>query len=286
MTRLSVSIVLYRTDPADIDACLASLRRHGPPLRVYIIDNSPTDALRSHCNGADIVYRHNPSNPGFGAAHNIALAESARAGFAYHLVINADVRFDEDVLTPMLDHMDANPRIGQMMPRVENPDGSIQRLCKLVPTPFDLIGRRFLPASLTAGRNRRFELHRSGYDRTMFVPFLSGCFMLLRNSALAEVGGFDERFFLYSEDLDLTRRIAERYETLFFPAVTVTHRHGAASYKSRRMLWVHIRNMVRYFNKWGWLRDPARDRLNARTLAQFDAGGTAKGPGAGAGVRD
>jgi GT2 family glycosyltransferase len=100
----------------------------------------------------------------------------------------------------------------------------------------------------------------------MFVPYLSGCFMLLRQSALQEIGLFDERFFMYPEDIDLTRRMAERYETIYFPEVSVVHEHGAASYKSVRMLIVHVYNLVKYFNKWGWINDPIRERLNQRTL--------------------
>jgi GT2 family glycosyltransferase len=102
----------------------------------------------------------------------------------------------------------------------------------------------------------------------MFVPYLSGCFMLLRTSALIDVGLFDERFFMYPEDVDLTRRIAARYETIFFPHVSVYHEHGAASRKSLKMFAVHFFNMVRYFNKWGWLVDPGRRELNRKTLAQ------------------
>jgi GT2 family glycosyltransferase len=267
---LSVSIVLYNTERDDIFKCLRSLERYSALVQIYVIDNSPTNALEACFRPANVIYTHLPSNPGFGAAHNVGLAASQAAGFSYHLVLNADVSFETDVLTPMLAHMAAHPQVGQMMPRVDNADGSIQRLCKLVPTPADLLFRRFLPRRLKDANNRRFELHNSGYDRVMFVPYLSGCFMLLRNSAIAEIGGFDERFFLYPEDIDLTRRMAERYDTIYFPAVSVTHQHGAASYKSLKMLGIHLANLARYFNKWGWVRDPVRDRLNARTLAQFD----------------
>jgi GT2 family glycosyltransferase len=245
------------------------LYHYSSDIKIFVIDNSPSDCLKSLFNTPNIEYIHLPSNPGFGSAHNIALRASNRDGFSYHLVLNSDVYFDNDVLSPMLTYIDAHPEVGQMMPLVLNPDGSIQRLCKLVPTPSDLFFRRFLPARLKAANNRRFELHESGYDRVMFVPYLSGCFMLLRNSAIAEIGGFDERFFLYGEDIDLSRRMAARFDAIFFPEAAITHGHAAASYKSLKMLAVHIVNVSRYFNKWGWLRDPERDRLNARTLAQL-----------------
>lgn len=269
-SRLSVSIVLYNTAVDDIRNCLRSLARYQSPFHLFLIDNSPTDALRAEASGKDVTYVHLPENPGFGAGHNVALLRSASDGYVYHLVINADVSFESDVLTPLLDFMDKNPAVGHVMPLVLNPDGTIQRLCKLVPTPLDLLFRRFLPKSLRDARNRHFELHQSGYDRAMFVPYLSGCFMLLRQAALAEVGHFDERFFMYPEDIDLTRRIASNYDTMFLPIVSVTHGYGGASYKSIRMFIIHSLNIIRYFNKWGWFFDKERERLNARTLAQFE----------------
>lgn len=236
---------------------------------MWIIDNSPTDALRTEFSGLHVTYMHLPHNPGFGAGHNVGIAQGRAAGADYHLVLNADVQFASDIISPLIAILDQHPEVAHVMPMVRNPDGSIQRLCKLVPTPADLLFRRFLPRRARDVRNRHFELHASGYDRRMFVPYLSGCFMLLRHAALEEVGTFDERFFMYPEDIDLTRRIAARHETLFVPDVSVVHAHGGASHKSARMFLIHAANIIRYFNKWGWVVDPERDRLNAKTLAQF-----------------
>jgi len=237
---------------------------------VYLVDNSPTDSLRSECQvGIAHDYIHLSANPGYGLAHNVAIRKAQALGSAYHLVLNADVNFDQDVLTPMLSYLDRNVQVGQLMPKVLSPDGSLQRLCKLVPTPADLLLRRFTSGKAKALRDQMFELHGSGYNKTMFVPFLSGCFMLLRQSALKEIGLFDERYFMYAEDIDLTRRMAERYETLFFPEVSVVHELGAGSHKSLKMFFIHGFNLCKYFNKWGWLQDPIRDRLNRKTLDQF-----------------
>jgi GT2 family glycosyltransferase len=269
---LTVSVVLYQTPAAHIRACAASLAQFAQPMQVFWVDNSPTDALRRELpTGAAHQYLHQPDNPGFGAAHNVAIRRAQALGSAFHLVLNADVRFEDDVLSPMLAHMAAHPQVAHLMPMVRNPDGSVQRLCKLVPTPADLLLRRFTRGAAREANNRRFELHDSGYNRVLFVPYLSGCFMLLRMSALREVGGFDERFFVYGEDIDLSRRLAARYECQFFPSVEVVHEHAAASYRSLQMLAVHAVNVARYFNKWGWLRDAERDRLNHKTLAQLQS---------------
>lgn len=270
MTNLTVSIVLYKTPIEHLRQCIQGLSQFSGSIHLYLVDNSPTNGLGCECPVHPAYeYIHLPSNPGFGAAHNVAIRKAQKLGSAYHLVLNADVGFTGDVLAPMLQFMEQHPAVGQMMPKVLNPDGTLQRLCKLVPTPFDLLLRRFLSNQANRVSSARFEMHNSGYDKIMFVPYLSGCFMLLRQSALKEIGVFDERFFMYPEDIDLTRRMAMRYETIFYPNVSVTHEHGAASYKSIRMLFIHILNLCRYFNKWGWFYDPLRTQLNRKALEQF-----------------
>lgn len=270
---LTISIVLYNTPSDHIKKVIESLGLYKGNSYLFLVDNSPTDILRREsCDKLSFEYIHLPGNPGFGAGHNVAIRKASRIGSEFHLVLNADVHFDNDVISSMLVYLAKNPKIGLMMPKVVSSDGSLQRLCKLVPTPADLFLRRFAGNALKKFNNRRFELHDSGYDKVMFVPYLSGCFMLLRQSALKEIGLFDERFFMYPEDIDLTRRMAEHYETIFFPGVVVTHEHGAASYKSFKMLAIHIFNLVKYFNKWGWFKDSSRDALNKKTLDQFVKG--------------
>ena len=267
---ITISIVLYKTPIEQLNQCIRSIFKFQGSVYLYLVDNSPTDAIKNIINPPiSYEYIHLPHNPGFGAAHNVAIRLAYKMGSHYHLVLNADVRFDTDVITPMLSYLDKNPKVGQLMPKILNTDGSIQHLCKLIPTPIDLLFHRFLPKKLAEISNRRFELHHTGYDKIMFVPYLSGCFMLLRQSSIQNIGLFDERYFMYPEDIDLTRRIAQLYETLYFPDVSIIHEHGAASRKSIHMLLIHALNIIKYFNKWGWFFDSARRDLNKKTLNQF-----------------
>jgi GT2 family glycosyltransferase len=251
---------------------MSSLLKIPCASKVYLIDNSPTDELKliARSYPINIMYLHSPKNPGYGSSHNVAIRLSKAEKFEYHLVLNSDVYFNNDFLSPMIAYMNKNSNVGLMMPKVFNDDGSIQRLCKLVPTPIDLLLRRFLHSKLKLARNEYFELHKSGYDKIMFVPYLSGCCMLIRNQVLDIVGYFDERFFMYPEDIDLSRRVAEKYETIFFPETFVYHEHGAASYKSKKMMVIHAFNIIKYYNKWGWIFDESRDKLNKKTLSRLN----------------
>ena len=157
------------------------------------------------------------------------------------------------------------------MPKVLYPDGRLQPLCKLLPAPQTLIKRRFFSfyKSSLENENYRYELRFSGYDKIMDVPFLSGCFMFLRTEALKKVGLFDERFFLYTEDVDLSRRIHKHYRTVYFPQTSIYHYHQRGSYRNIWLMWCNIKSAVRYFNKWGWVNDSEREFFNQRTIQQL-----------------
>lgn len=264
---LNVSIVLFNQSIAEITPLVETLQKSNVVSAVLLIDNSPIENLVY--NSLDVNYLHTIKNIGYGAANNIAIRQTIAQNIPYHLVINPDITFDVSILKKIVAFMDSNPEVGQLMPNVFYPDGEIQYLCKLLPTPFDLIFRRFLPRSWTKQRTEKFELRNSGYNQTMDVPYLSGCFMFLRTNALKEVGLFDERFFMYPEDIDLTRRIHQKFRTVFFPEVSIVHHHAQSSYVNLKMLWIHTSNMIKYFNKWGWIFDKDRKIINKKTLEQL-----------------
>lgn len=191
-------------------------------------------------------------------------------GALYHVVINPDIYWEEKVIEDLAAYMDRHPDCGLVMPKILYPNGDVQYLCKLLPTPLNLFGRRFLPfKGLQEKLDERFELHCSGYDREMQVPSLSGCFMFMRVEVLKKVGVFDERYFMYAEDLDLCRRIGEVSQTMFYPAVSVYHEYGKGSYKNKKLLKYHICSVIKYFNKWGWFFDRKRRAANRKCLSQF-----------------
>jgi GT2 family glycosyltransferase len=267
---LNISIVIYKTRKQQLDRCIESIRKYTKVYKIYLIDNSPINILGPfYIEDKDIEYIYTNKNLGYGKGHNIALKYSLLNQIKYHLVINADVYFSNGVLEFIENYLDKNSNVGQIMPLVRFPDGQIQYLCKLVPTPYDLFFRIIIPSFIRNKYPSTFDLKFTGYTKKMFVPYLSGCFMFLRVSSLQTAGGFDECFFMYPEDIDLTRRIAVNFDTLFLPDVEIFHEHTAASKKSIYMFLIHAFNIFKYFNKWGWFFDKGRVFLNKKTLSQF-----------------
>jgi len=264
---LNVSIVLYKNTLSEIVPLVETLLKSDKVSVIYLIDNSPTE--NPDFKSLQVNYHFTGNNLGYGSAHNIAIRHTLEQPISYHLVINPDISFKPDILSEIEEFMNNNSDIGLLMPKILYPNGEIQYLCKLIPTPFDLIFRRFLPKSWTQTHTKKFELRDSGYNRLLNVPYLSGCFMFLRTEALRKVGMFDERFFMYPEDIDLTRRIHRHFKTVFYPGTTITHNHAQGSYINTRMLLIHISNMIKYFNKWGWIFDKERRMVNRETLKQL-----------------
>ena len=260
---LNISIVLYHPKwEQEVLPLVTELLKVHNLRRIYLLDNSETKSKEPIAKSPKLRYMHMDANLGYGKAHNIAIRETAYEQTAFHLVMNSDIRVQAEDIDAMHDWMIANQQVGQLMPKVLNPDGSQQYLAKRLPAPLDVFGRRFLPAFLMKRRNKRYELRDKDLNRPINAPYLSGCFMMLRTKAVVEAGLFDERFFMYPEDIDLTRRIHRNYLTLYYPAWTIVHDHAQASYKNKHMLRIHIQNMCRYFNKWGWCFDKERKLFN------------------------
>lgn len=262
------TIVLYNNNKSILQQAINSFLNCEIVDKLYLIDNSPTDNLKDICVDERVEYIHNPSNPGFGAAHNIAIKKALQLGSKYHVVLNPDVYFDNNVIFELEKHMDENLSIGNIMPKVLYPDNSIQYLCKLLPTPYDWIGRRFNPfKKMVEKRNELFELRFTNYDKIMEVPYLSGCFMFLRLSSIRDVGMFDEGIFMYGEETDLCRRLIDGgYKTIFYPNVSIYHHFEKGSHKSWRLTKIGMQSAIYYFNKWGWFFDKRRSEINKQIL--------------------
>ncbi|MFC0776740.1 glycosyltransferase [Flavobacterium sp. HJSW_4] len=268
--KTTCSIVLYKNDVITLKNAIQSLLNSNKIDKIFIVDNSPTTELQSLVVNIRIKYIHNPANPGFGSSHNVAICEALLFGSEYHFIVNPDIYFEGDIITPMVDFMRNDPTTGMLMPQILNNDGTIQNLPKLLPNPLSILWRKIKrPNKQYEKFINKYELRKISKDVIYNSPLLSGCFTLLNLNAIQKVGMYDDKFFMYFEDWDLSRRVHQEYKTIYFPKVSVTHEYESGANKSFRLFKIFIISAITYFNKWGWFFDSDRKKINEEALKQF-----------------
>ena len=268
---LSVAIVTYRTAPAMLARALASLERSILEARaagvleavsLFVIDNgtraedyaSVVDGTRDwppEAGTIDMLHGH--GNVGYARGNNFVLG---RLASDVHLVLNPDVELAPEALREGLAALAAHPQVGLVAPAVFDSQGARQYLCKRYPSAWVLFLRGFAPRAL----QRRFEAQLARYEMRdaigeafmTGVPLASGCFMLVRTALFEKLGGFDERFFLYFEDYDLSVRLAREASIAYAPGVRIVHHGGEASRKGLRHVAWFTRSAWRFFSRHGW----------------------------------
>jgi hypothetical protein len=166
--------------------------------------------------------------------------------------------------------MALDPQIGMMMPQILNLDGSVQNLPKLFPSPFSILLRKLKrPKMYYQQFIDKYELRFVDEDKIYNAPILSGCFTLLNLKAIQKIGMYDDKFFMYFEDWDLSRRMHVKYKTIYFPKVSIYHGYESGANKSSKLFKIFIKSAITYFNKWGWFFDNERRVINKNALSQF-----------------
>lgn len=253
---LTISIVNWNT-LEELRECLASVFSQDTSIsfEVIVVDNGSSDGSAEviRTEFADrVILIANQDNRGFGAAHNEAIMQSAGR---YVFLMNPDSHVvSKDALKRMVEYMDANEDIGILGPRIVNPDGTLQFSARRFPPMFAGVFRHTFLGKLFP-RNRfvrGYLMSDESHDRIMDVDWVSGCAMLARRKTLDEIGLFDERFFMYCEDVDLCKRAHDGgWRVVYYPEVEVSHRIGAASDKNPiEMIKQHHRSMLLYFLKY------------------------------------
>lgn len=265
MHKIFASIVLYKHSYEDLKPTLDSLLAITSIDKIILIDND-TSLWANSLDDSRLIYIKSEGNFGFGFGHNLAINQYAKDS-DFFLICNPDIIFETKQFEQLLNFIKDRPE-GLFLPKIIYPDGENQFGARLLPSPLNLFTRRF-SKKMAAQLDQQYLLKNYSVDKPIFAPYLSGCFMLFRSESLLDINGFDEHFFMYMEDIDISRRCAERSGVLYCPQFSVIHAHEQASYKNTKLLKAHIKSAVQYFNKWGWIYDEGRSRLNSRCLKQF-----------------
>lgn len=253
---LCAVIVTYQSDLNVLKRAVDSLRCCQLPMEIILVDNDSGAAYRGDLGRSfpDIRVIDSGLNKGFGAGHNLGFALKNLSD--YHLVVNPDIRVGAGQIEAMIEFMQARKDVGVCVPKITNEQGELQYLCKRKPSVMALFGRRFLPNALADMLLKRvldrYVMKDKDYNQIIEPEFLSGCFMVFRSDIYKALEGFDERFFLYFEDADITLRARKICKAVHFPGASVVHAWKGGARNSRYLTRVMLVSAVKYFNKWGW----------------------------------
>jgi GT2 family glycosyltransferase len=254
--KLTYSVVLYNNRNNQVDALCQNILQTVPAnveYELYFVNNSPGNLDLRDCLQS-LLEKHEHvqviqavANRGFGAGHNLVIN---RVNSDYHIIVNPDVIIpDATQIATMIDYMQTSDVV-LLCPRITDSNGRIQKLVKRTPTVFDM-GIRFLGPRFFPKRQRYFTFDDM-YEEIHESDNLSGAFMIFRTAELQSIGGFDERYFLYMEDADISRSMASLGKTIYFPDAHIFHEWQRGNHKSIRGIKTMIVSMYLYFQKWGW----------------------------------
>ena len=263
--RRAAAVVINRNTRDLLIECLESLADQdiAGGISVWVVDNgssdgSPAEVLR-HFSEANLIW--NDRNAGYAKACNQGIKNSIEP---YIIIMNSDTVLSPGTASTLVAFLEQNPEVGVAAPRILNPDGSIQYSVR------DFPGLKTAFMHAFAGLIRSDNPYSASYKKTAWdhdskaeVDWVSGACMALRRKAVEEVGGFDEGYFMYVEDVDLCWRMREAgWRVVYLPGGDVLHHVGMSSRAATtRMLFHHHRSMLRFHRK--TYRGPARRSVNA-----------------------
>ena len=240
--KISASIVIYKENKETLKKIMDSfLSIIYTKKELIIIDNSPTEELKTFCQSFENVkYIFSGKNLGFGAGHNLAF-KKLKEKSDIHMIINPDVYFNSDEISSFLNWFYEQKEISLATTKVCYPDGENQNIVRNVPTIIDLIKRKL---KIDSG-----ELHIQD-NSIKEVPFAHGCFFIFKTEVFEKLGGFDERFFMYMEDLDIFIRAKKYGRTVINTNYKIYHEFRKGSSKSFKLLKYHIISAYKFFKKY------------------------------------
>lgn len=253
--KISISIVTYNSmeDVGGVLDCIQNCDCFSD-IDLYVVDNASTDGT------ADFVSQNYPfatvirseTNGGYGHGHNQVLS---RISSDVHFVINPDIRFENYTLSQTAAYLLASEDVALCTPEMFTEKGDFVFPPKAQPRIHYVVGR-FLhgrkPFAKWSDAYSMKDQVQNKQGEPFDIGFCSGAFMAIKTEYLKQVGGFDDRYFLYYEDADLTRKLLALGRCVCHPGLSIIHEGKRAAYKSREMRRIMIRSMIKYFGKWGW----------------------------------
>lgn len=247
------SIVVFKESLEDLNTTIECFLNIPYSSKLFLIDNTPNRFFEYVFNDDRIEYIGVEKNIGFGSAHNKILQETQNIS-EFHLVLNPDVSFGETVIPNLITELKKDDSIAMIAPKVLFQNGSHQYSCRRYPNAKELIVRRFSFLKIFFKKIiYKGEYREKKLSEPFFAEYLTGCFQLYKTKYFFELNGFDERYFLYMEDVDICKKIdGLGKKKLYYPKEEIVHVLKQGSSKDLKLFLRHTSSAIKYFLKWGF----------------------------------
>lgn len=260
-----VSIVLYNYNVNDILTLLHKVHINNSECIIILIDNSSKNNIQYFKKLLFVKYIKSDFNIGFGKGHNISINYCIENDIKYCFIMNYDIDFDILIFDILIKYLHENSDVAMLMPKIVNKDYSQQWLPKLQPSPFSIFKRKLNQMSnniLFKTFINKYEFRNIETSKNYNIPNLSGCFFLLNIELLKYEALFDQRYFLYFEDYDLSRKLTLKYKTVLNNQTFVIHDYQSMANKKFKLFLIFVKSYFKYFNKWGWFNSKGLSKIN------------------------
>jgi GT2 family glycosyltransferase len=260
---MDVSIIILNYKSCGlVRQCVEAIAAHPTKSshEIIVVDNASGDGIGEMLaeRFPDVRFVQHSSNVGFAAGNNIGIRISRGR---YVMIMNPDIIVHPGSIDALVDFMDANADVGVAGPKLFRPDGTLDNSCYRFPTYAIPLYRRTPLGRLPSARAAVSSYLMEDYDheRARDVDWLLGAVLIVNRNALEKVGMFDERFFLYFEDIDWCRRFSTRgWRVVYYPEAKMVHFHERLSARGnwltspfQKSTRIHIASCIKYFRKWG-----------------------------------
>lgn len=250
---ISASIVLYNEDLVELKNTVNCFLNIQLSKKLFLIDNTKNKDFQDVFYHKEIEYLATGKNIGFGAGHNFVI-DKIKDLSKTHLILNPDVSFKAAVVPNLINKLNRHEIVAMIAPKVLFPDGKHQYSCRRYPRIPELLARRFsylqplFKSLIKKGTYQDKELTSS-----FFADYITGCFHLYKTEDFIKLNGFDQRYFLYMEDVDICKKIESLdKQKLYYPKEEITHVLKQGSLKDFNLFLKHTSSALKYFLKWGF----------------------------------
>ncbi len=224
----------------------------GVDFSLFAVDNNSPDGTGEKLSetdfGENVHCLQMNKNKGFGAGHNSIIPKLSSE---FHAVINPDITLDTDAITTLCDYLSNNEDVVMVTPRLMFPNGKEQYTAKRIPTFLALLSRQ-LPFSFLKNVEKKYLMLDEDLSKEQEIDFCTGCFFVIRTEVFKDMGGFDENYFMYVEDADITRKAQAYGKVMYVPTTYVIHAWHRDTKKKIKNFTMQIQSMFKYWQKWGF----------------------------------